>query len=146
MYPDALLIMSLDRRCIVMKAFIESQFNYCPLIWIFHSRTLNNKIKKALRTVYSDCKSSFCELPEKTFSIHHKNIQSYVIEIYKFLNNLSLCTMNNMFKFNQTVPYDLRKRNVPQSSNPSSVKIWYRDHISNSSKNMDTRPRNNQKS
>ena len=53
--------------------------------------------------------------------------------------------MNNMFKFNQTVPYDLRKRNVPQSSNPSSVKIWYRDHISNSSKNMDTRPRNNQK-
>ena len=27
--------MSLEKRRIVMKTFIESQFNYCPLIWIF---------------------------------------------------------------------------------------------------------------
>ena len=47
--------MSLDKRRMVMKAFIESQFNYCPLIWMFHSRTLNNKInrlhERALRIV-----------------------------------------------------------------------------------------------
>ena len=30
--------------------------------------------------------------------------------------------MNNIFKVNQTVPYDLRKRNVLQSRNPSSVR------------------------
>ena len=46
-----------------MKTFIESQFNYCPLIWMFHSRTISNKInrlhEKALRIVYSDFKSSF---------------------------------------------------------------------------------------
>ena len=30
--------------------------------------------------------------------------------------------MNNNFKDNQTVPYDLRKRNVFQSKNPSSVR------------------------
>ena len=51
-----------------MKAFMESQFNYCPLIVIFHSRTLNNKInrlyERALRIVYSDYKSLFCELLE----------------------------------------------------------------------------------
>ena len=39
-----------------MKAFIESQFNYCPLIWMFHSRTMNNKInhipERVLRLVY----------------------------------------------------------------------------------------------
>ena len=29
--------------------------------------------------------------------------------------------MNNMFKVNQTVPYDLRKRNVLQCRNASSV-------------------------
>ena len=29
--------------------------------------------------------------------------------------------MNNMFKVNQTVPYDFRKRNVLQSRNSSSV-------------------------
>ena len=27
---------------ILTKAFIESQFNYCPLTWMFHSRQLNN--------------------------------------------------------------------------------------------------------
>ena len=35
--------MSSDKRHIVMKAFIESQFNYCPLVWMFHSKTFNNK-------------------------------------------------------------------------------------------------------
>ena len=43
---------------ILMKAFIESQFGYCPLIWMFHSRTLKNKInrlhERALRLVYKD--------------------------------------------------------------------------------------------
>ena len=35
--------MPFDKSCMVMKAFIESQFNYCHLIWMFHSRSLNNK-------------------------------------------------------------------------------------------------------
>ena len=36
--------MSSDKRHVVIKAFIESQFNYCPLIWmLFHSKTFNNK-------------------------------------------------------------------------------------------------------
>ena len=84
------------------------------------SRTLNNKInrlhERALRIVYSDYKSSF-ELLEKdkSFSIHYENIPSLAIEIYKFLHNLSLCIMNNIFKINQTIPYDLRKRNFLQS-------------------------------
>ena len=29
-----------------MKAFIMPQFGYCPLVWICHGRTLNNKINK----------------------------------------------------------------------------------------------------
>ena len=36
--------MSLDKRKILLRTFIESQFSYCRLIWMFHSRTLNNKI------------------------------------------------------------------------------------------------------
>ena len=82
--------MSFDKRRMVIKAFIESQFNYCPLICMFHSRTLNNKInrlyERALRFVYSNYKLSFCELLEKdkSFAVHHKNIQSLAIENYKF--------------------------------------------------------------
>ena len=35
--------MSRDKLRILMKAFIESQFGYCPLTWMFHSRTLNKR-------------------------------------------------------------------------------------------------------
>ena len=38
--------MDKDKLRVLMKAFIESQFGYCPLIWTHHSRTLNNKINK----------------------------------------------------------------------------------------------------
>ena len=82
--------MLLEKRRIVVKTFTESQFNYCPLIWMFHSRTINNKInrlhERALRIVYSDFKSSFEGLLLKgnSFSIHERKIQSLAIEIYKF--------------------------------------------------------------
>ena len=120
--------MSLVKRRMMMKAFIKSQFHYCHLIWMFHSRTLNNKIncfqERVLRIVYSDYKLSSCELLEKdkSFSIHHKKIQSLAIKIYKFLHNLSPFIMNSIFKVNKTVPYDLRKRNVLQSKHTSSVR------------------------
>ena len=58
--------MTFNKRRALMKAFIESQFNYCALIWMFHSRKMNNKInrihERALSLVYSDHASSFDEL------------------------------------------------------------------------------------
>ena len=83
--------MSLEKRRTLMTAFIQSQFNYCPLIWMLHSRTMNNKINrfhdKALRTVYSDYNSSFKELLDKDgfFTIHQRNVQSLTFEVYKYL-------------------------------------------------------------
>ena len=100
--------MPLEKRRIMMKAFIESQSNYCPLIWMFHSRTINNKInrlhERALRIVYSDFKSSFEGLlmKDNSFSIHERNIQSLAIEIYKFLNELSPRFLNNIFHKNDS--------------------------------------------
>ena len=35
---------NIQKRRIIMKSFVTSQFGYCPLIWMFHSRRLNNKI------------------------------------------------------------------------------------------------------
>ena len=81
--------MNLKQRRNIMKVFVESQFGYCPLIWMFHSRGLNNKInrihERALRITYKDKSSSFQELLEKrnSVSIHHRNIQKLAIEIYK---------------------------------------------------------------
>ena len=33
-----------NKKRVLMKAFTESQFDYCLLIWMFHSRGANNKI------------------------------------------------------------------------------------------------------
>ena len=38
----AVNFMDLAKRNSLLKGFITSQFNYCPLIWIFHSTQLNN--------------------------------------------------------------------------------------------------------
>ena len=35
--------MSFKQKRILMKTFVESQFGFCPLIWMFHSRKVNSK-------------------------------------------------------------------------------------------------------
>ena len=119
---------TLEKRRMLFKAFIESQFIYCPLIWVLHSRTMNNKInrlhERSLRIVYSDQSSTFEELLErdKTFSIHHMNIQSLAIEIYKFVNGLSTEIMNSVFNLKENNRYSLRNAYELYSRNPRTVK------------------------
>ena len=73
---------------------------------------MNNKInrlrERSLRIIYSDQKSTIEELLErdKTFFIHHKNIQSLAIEIYKFVNGPEI--MDNVFLFKENKRYSLR--------------------------------------
>ena len=38
--------MSLSKKNILMNSFFNSQFSYCPLIGMFHSRIINNKINR----------------------------------------------------------------------------------------------------
>ena len=102
--------LTIEKRRLLMKAFIESQFNYCPLVWMFHSRKLHNKINKiherSLRIVYNDDSSSFEELLSKdnSVSIHHRNIQSLPIEMYKSKNNLSPQIGQDIFQIRNTHP------------------------------------------
>ena len=54
------------QKRLLMNAYFMSQFGYCPLVWMNHSRTLNNRInglhKRALSLVCNDFLSSFSEL------------------------------------------------------------------------------------
>ena len=57
--------MNLAQRMLIVNAFIFSQFGYCPLVWMFHSRKLNrrnNIHERALRIAYRDYKSTFQQL------------------------------------------------------------------------------------
>ena len=74
--------MNKKKRRILMNAFITSQFSYCPLVWMSHSRTMNNRInkiyEKALRLVYKDeTNLSLDDLlkKDKSVSIHQRNLQ-----------------------------------------------------------------------
>ena len=100
----------------LMRAFITSQFQYCPLIWMFHSRQLNQKINKiqerALRITYKDTESTFSELLQKdsAVTIHTKNLQILMTEMYKTRNGLNPLFMQEIFCDNTTY-YNLRNSN-----------------------------------
>ena len=61
--------MDLSKRCMVMNAFFNSQFNYCPLISMCYNRTTNRKINRlhdrCLRIICNDQQSSFKMILEK---------------------------------------------------------------------------------
>ena len=103
--------MKTEQLRIIMKAFINSQFGYCPLVWMFHSRKLNNRINKiherSLRLVYDDNLSSFEELLNKddSFTIHERNIQTLAIELYKVVNRISPELMSHVFPLKESVKY-----------------------------------------
>ena len=109
----------------VATFIFESKSNYCPLIWMFHSRTMKNKFnrihERALRLVYSDYVSSFDELLKKDH-IHLRNIQILAIELYKVFHSLSPSIMKDVFHFNTNIPYNLRSRSKLYSRNPKTVK------------------------
>ena len=62
---------------------------------MFHSRRNDNRInrlyERALRIVYDDNVSTFDQLlaMDKSFCIHHQNIQRLLIEICKALHDIS---------------------------------------------------------
>ena len=58
--------MEIPKRRILMNAFFKGQFNYCPVVWMFHSCSLNNKINR----------SSFEGLlvKDNSISLHHYSI------------------------------------------------------------------------
>ena len=73
--------LNFDQGKLLLNAFITSHFSYAPVVWMFHSRKLNNRINKiherALRLVYKDYTSYFDDLLAKdnSFKIHQRNLQ-----------------------------------------------------------------------
>ena len=118
--------MSQDKLRTLMKAFIEYQFGYCPLVWMYHCRTLNNRInrlhERALRLVYTDPSLTFDKLLRKdnSFQVHHRNLQVRATEMYKATNNLSPTTIKKIFQDREN-PYNLRNANPFQSINVNTV-------------------------
>ena len=99
--------MATPKRNLLMNPFFISQFSYCYLVWMCHSRLMKNKINRlheeCLRIVYH-CKvhykaSFFEELLDKDGSatIHTKNLQVLATETFNVYKNLSPTIVAEIF-------------------------------------------------
>ena len=95
--------MDINKRRMLMKAFVSSQFSYCPLIWMFHSRKMEHRMnsihKTALKLVYQDFHDlMFQELlaKDKSVSVDQKSLQLLAIEIFKSKTRVSPKLMNDL--------------------------------------------------
>ena len=83
--------MGIATKRILMNDFFTLQFSYCPLVWMCHSCTNNNKIsrlyERRLGIVCNDKQSSFNDLLEKDgpVSIDMGNIQILATEMHNLL-------------------------------------------------------------
>ena len=106
--------MELPKRRILMNAFFKPQFNYCPAVWMFHNRLLNNKInrlhERCLRIIYNDKHSNFEDLlvKDNSGSLYLNNIHTLAIKMYKVANGMSPEIMNDIFKLRENTHYNLR--------------------------------------
>ena len=104
------LFIPLHKRKMLIQAFFNSQFSYCPLVWMFHSPHINTKINnlhfRALRLVYLDEKSSFEELLNKdgSVTVHHRNLQLLAIEMFKVIKGVAPAFMTDIFAKNIRIP------------------------------------------
>ena len=133
---------NMQKRITIMKSFVMPQFGYSPLIWMLHSRRLNNKInsiyEKALRINYKDLISTFQELSNKdnTVSINHWNLQALAREMFKIHWGLCPDILREIFVPKISL-YNLRRSNAFERRQVHSVyygteslsflgpKIWY---------------------
>ena len=87
------------------------------LIWMFHSRCLNNKInsvhKRALRITYQDHISTLQELLNKgnSVSIHRRSFQALAREMLKIHRDLSPDILREIFA-PKISSYNLRRNNT----------------------------------
>ena len=97
--------MDLDKRRCLMNLLLTWQFNYCPLVWMFPCRKLNNRIdsihERALRLVYWDNKATLEEILHKDNSVkvRHENLQLFANEVFKVRNDLAPDIMRENVQF-----------------------------------------------
>ena len=121
-------VLNFEKRRDLMKSFIESQFAYSPLTWMFHDRGVEHLInrvhERALRCVYQDYSSTFNELLKRdnALSIHHRNIQSMAIEMYKAKHKLPPeIILSNIFILNENRREGMRSNSDFLRPNINSV-------------------------
>ena len=100
--------LSFEAKKVLLNSYFYSNFNYCPLVWMFSSAKSLNKIeslqKRALRYLYSDYESPYDTLLAKSAKVTMKasRLESLCVEIYKSINAINPSFMNEIFRLRVT--------------------------------------------
>ena len=106
-------VLDYKSRMAIYNSFVMSNFNYCPIVWMFTSKKSLEKIeniqKRALRFVLNDYQSNYHDLLNKSEATGIKimTLRLLAIEVYKCVNNFNPEYLNEMFT-KKNCPYDLR--------------------------------------
>ena len=106
--------LTLEKAKILACSMMESQFAYCPLIWMFCSKTDMQRVEKvqykSLQVVYNNYMATYDELLalDNKLKIHQRHLQFLAIEIYKSKNKLNPSFMWKTYK-EKNIPYSLRR-------------------------------------
>ena len=104
---------TLSKKKKLVSSFFNSRFNYFPLIWMFRSRIINNKInhlhERCLRLLCGDKSSPFEKLlkQDKSVTIHTRNLQILATEMFKVYQNIYSPIFSEIFHW-RDINYNLR--------------------------------------
>ena len=104
-----------EKAKILLTSIVMSNLSYCPLIWIFCSKSASKEInrinKRALRVLYEDYDSSFEQLLEKdgSVTVHQRNLQNLMTEIFTTISQINPLYMWEFF-VKKDMPYHLRTK------------------------------------
>ena len=84
--------------------------------------------ERSLRIVYRDYNSSFKDLPKKNNSvcIHHRNIQSLAVELFKVTENLCNTIMSDIFPNRVFIKPEFKITNRFFHKYRQHHKIWFK--------------------
>jgi hypothetical protein len=116
-----------DTKLTLYKAFISSNYDYCPVVWSFCNRTLLNKLcklqRRALRFVVNDYESEYDELLNKcnTIKVSSLFIVKIAIEMFKVAKNMSPPFVLDLFQY-QSNGYSLRNSTAFLLKSPNTTR------------------------
>ena len=97
--------MNLSKKRILPNAFFNSQFSYCSLVWMFHSRAnyckINRLHERCLKIIHFDKQSlykSCWKYIYSSVSIRNRNLQILATEMYKISKGFSPPIIMELFK------------------------------------------------
>ena len=109
----------LDQSCkkIIYNSYISSNFNYCPIVWMFTGKMNLDKLektnKRALRYVINNYDAEYDDIcnDQKVLNIHRRCIKTVAIQMYKIKQQKVPTYVQELFSIRESY-YNIRDNDL----------------------------------